>query len=59
MPVFLVVAMQRFDFKNIIITTMILNMYWTSEWSQNQSDFEGAVLIFNLSDEGFRKSDSN
>ncbi len=54
MPVFRVIAMQRFDFKNSIIATklylvMILNLYLTSEWSQRtkkvlKSDFAAAVL---------------
>ncbi len=41
MPVFPVIAMQRFDFKNSIIAiklflVMILNLYLTSEWSQSK-----------------------
>ncbi len=52
MPVFPVIAMQRFDFKNIIIAIkiylMILKLYLTSERSQSKkvlkSDFVVAVL---------------
>ncbi len=53
MPVFPVIAMQRFDFKNIIIAikihlVMILKLYLTSERSQSKkvlkSDFVVAVL---------------
>ncbi len=41
MPVFPIMAMQRFDFKNSIIAiklfiVMILNLYLTSEWSQSE-----------------------
>ncbi len=49
MPVFPVITMQRFDFKNIIITIIklfivSLDLYLTSEWSQSKSDFVVAVL---------------
>ncbi len=49
MPVFLVINMQRFDFKNHIIAVKLflvmgLNLYLTSESSQSQSDFVAAVL---------------
>ncbi len=53
MPVFPVVAMQVLDFKYSIITIklylMNLNLYLTSEWSQDKkevlkSDFVVAVL---------------
>ncbi len=48
-PVFPVIAMQRFDFKNSIIAiklylVMISNLYLTSEWSKSKSDFVVAVL---------------
>ncbi len=49
MPVFPVIAMQRFDFKNIIIAIKlfivnILNLYLTSEYFLSKSHFSVSVL---------------
>ncbi len=48
-PVFPVIAMQSFDFKNSFIAiqlfrVMILNLYLTSEWFLSKSDFVVAML---------------
>ncbi len=42
MPVFAVITMQKFDFKNSIIAiklylVMVLDLYLTLEWSQNKN----------------------
>ncbi len=55
MPVFPVITMQIFVFKNSIIDTklflvMVLNLYLTSEWSKSKYYFVVAVLLNQIND---------